>query len=179
MWCSQAATEGQCSAPHRHSWCNWYREEKPVMCQMRDLAADNNNISLMQQLEGCNAHCSKPGLPGALKPRLREVTSLPSWKYCFLAYIGMQVTDVRTRSLLAYARLVIREAQRHRGSMWLDYERLFRQQATIDSTMQWDTLHPGIQAATLAGNPTGYNTFCTLCREPDHTADTCALTYLQ
>ena len=52
--------------------------------EMRDLLTDN--ISLLQQLETFNNNCQLPGLPGALRPRLRKVTSLGSWVYCFLAY---------------------------------------------------------------------------------------------
>jgi len=138
-----------------------------------------DNISLLQQLEGFGAQCTLPSLPGALKPRLREVTTLPSWVYCFLAYIGIQTTDTRTRDFIAYARLAIREAQRHGGSGWLEYDRLFRQQVAIDPSLQWANLHPGIQAATIVGRSSGPSSGCTLCREPDHTADNCALSYLQ
>jgi hypothetical protein len=145
--------------------------------EMRELLADN--ISLMQQLEGFGTQFTAPALPRALKPRLREATSLPSWMYCFLAYLGIQTTDPLTRNGLAYARLIIREAQRHGGNGWLDYDRLFRQQAALDPALRWDTLHPDMQAATLAGRPVGNSPFCTLCREPDHTADHCALSYLR
>ena len=81
--------------------------------------------------------------------------------------------------MLAYARLIIREAQRHGGLGWLDYDRVFRQQSAIDDAMQWNTLHPGIQAATLLGQTPGQGTFCTLCRGADHRATACALTYLK
>ena len=65
---------------------------------------------------------------------------------------------------VAYARLVIREAQRHGGVGWLDYNRVFRQQAALDSTMQWNT------AATLTGRMAKPGVFCTLCRESDQPA---------
>ena len=48
----------------------------------------------------------------------------------------------------------------------------------IEQTIQWNCLHPGIQAATLVGRPSGVSTFCTFCREPDHASDRCALAYL-
>lgn len=149
-----------------------------LFVEMRELAADN--ISLMQQLEGFSAQCTVPGLPGALKPRLREPTSLASWMYCFLGFLGIRATDLKMREGLAYARLIIREAQLYGGSGWLDYDRLFRQQAAIEPSLLWDTIHPGIQAATLGQSGRSNNSqFCTLCREPDHSADRCALTYLQ
>ena len=54
---------------------------------MRDLLTDN--VSLIQQLDTFGNH-TFPLLPGMLRPRLREVTSLPSWIYCFLAYIAIR-----------------------------------------------------------------------------------------
>lgn len=145
---------------------------------MRDLL--NDNIALVQQLGAFSSHSAcLPALPGALRPRLREITTLPSWIYCFLAYIAMRSPDAATRDMLAYARLVVREAQRHGGTGWLDYDRVFRQQAALDPTLRWNTLQASIQAATLIGQAAGSGTICTLCREPDHTADHCALTYLQ
>lgn len=146
---------------------------------MRDLMTDN--ISLLQQLEAVGSQGAFPALPGVLKPRLREVATLPSWLYCFLAYVAIQSQDTAIRDMLAYARMMIREAQRHGGTGWLDYDRVFRQQAALDRTLKWNVLHPGIQAATLtgAGRGTGPAMFCTLCREADHNAESCALAYLQ
>jgi hypothetical protein len=61
----------------------------------------------------------------------------------------------------------------------MDYDRVFRQQAAIDSNLSWNSIHPGIQAATLVGQASGSPaSMCTLCREPDHTATHCALAYL-
>ena len=112
-------------------------------------------------------------------PCLRDVSTLPSWVYSFLAYIAIRTNDPATRDM--FARLIVQEAQRHSGMGWLDYDRVFRQQAAIDPSLPWNVLHPGIQAATLFGQaPTGtMASMCTLCREPDHTADHCALSYLQ
>lgn len=144
--------------------------------EMRDLLTDN--ISLLQQMEVMGAQQLVPSLPGFLKPRLREVSTLPSWLFCYLAYVALRAPDPATRDRLAYARLLIREAQRHGGSGWIDYDRVFRQQAALDPSLRWNTLHPGIQAATLLGQTPGGGAFCTLCREADHTADGCALAYL-
>ena len=49
----------------------------------------------------------------------------------------------------------------------------------MDPSLRWNTLHPGIQAATLVGRTAGSTLFCSICREPDHTAGQCALSYLQ
>ena len=146
--------------------------------EMRDLLTDN--IALLRQLETFGGQYPMPMMPGFLKPRLRDITTLPSWVYCFLAYTAIRSPDPATREMLAYARLVIRESQRHGGRGWLEYNRVFRQQAALDHTMRWNTLlHPGIQVGTVVGQAPTQRLFCTLCREPDHTADQCALAYLQ
>ena len=143
--------------------------------EMRDLLTDN--ISLLHQLEAVNGQHPLPSLLGTLRPRLRDVTSLSTWLYCYMAYVAIRSTDPLTRDMLAYGRLLIRESQRHGGNGWLDYDRVFRQQVAIDPSLRWNTLHPGIQASTLVTNAPGPGTFCTLCRENDHGIQQCALTY--
>ena len=145
--------------------------------EMRDLLTDN--ISLLQQLETFNSNCQLPGLPGALRPRLRELKSLCSWVYCFQAYITIRADDPGTHHMMAYARLVVREAQHHCGRSFMAYDRVFRQQAALDPAMSWNSIHPGIQAATLWGTTPGPAQLCTLCREPNHAAGNCALMFLQ
>ena len=145
--------------------------------EMRELLSDN--ISLIHQLEAIQGYTPCHTL-GPARPRLREVSSLPTWCYCFLGYIAMLTTDPATRDQLAYARLIIREALRHGGPGWLDYDRAFRQQAATDPSLRWNTLLPGLLASTVIGQGTGQAiSFCTLCREVDHTRAQCALTYLQ
>lgn len=56
-----------------------------VYVEMRELLSDN--ISLIQQLDALNVQCTLPVFPGVMKPRLREVTTLPTWLYCFLAFV--------------------------------------------------------------------------------------------
>ena len=144
--------------------------------EMRELLADN--ISLAHQLEAIQGY-SPLHVIGATRPRLREVTSVSTWCYCFLGYMAILTTDPSTRDQLAYARLMIREALRHGGAGWLDYDRAFRQQAAADSSLRWNTLHPGLQASTMLSHGTGQGAlFCTLCREVDHTRSQCALLYL-
>lgn len=141
--------------------------------EMRELLADN--ISLVHQLEAIQGFPPLQVL-GAARPRLREVTSLSTWCYCFLGYMAILTSDPSTRDQLAYARLIIREALRHGGAGWLDYDRAFRQQAAVDSSLRWNTLLPGLQASTMLGYGTGQGAlFCTLCREVDHTRAQCAL----
>ena len=148
--------------------------------EMSELLADNINLlQYMQSMQGT----FPVQMLGPSRPKLREVNSLPTWLYCFLGYTAIYTTDKRTRDHLAYARLIIREAQRHGGRGWLDYDRAFRKQAAADPQLRWNTLLPGLQASTIVGQPTtltGQPTplFCTLCRGVDHTRVECALAYI-
>ena len=116
---------------------------------------------------------------GAARPRLREVNSLSTWCYCFLGYMAIRTSDPVTRDQLTYARLLIREARRHGGMGWLDYDRAFRQQAAADPSLRWNTLIPGLQAATILGQRSGQGSFCNLCRGEDHSQGQCALAGLR
>ena len=121
-----------------------------------------DNVSLLQQLDTFGGHHTFPSQPGMLKPRLRDVTSLPSWIYCFLAYIAIRANDQDVQDMLAYARLMV---QRHGGSSWLYYDRVFCQHGALDPSLRWNTLHPGIQAATLVGHTASSTLLCSMCRE--------------
>ena len=92
--------------------------------EMRDL-------HLHSQLEGLHGQMTFSATPAAFHPRLREVPSLNSWMYCFATYMAVLTTDARTRELLAYCRLIIREATSHTGNGWQEYDRTFRRQAAI------------------------------------------------
>ena len=113
------------------------------------------------------------------RTRLREVPSLVSWMYCFTAYIAIQTQDPLTRQMLAYARLIIREALRHGGGGWAEYDRVFRRQVSINPALPWNVLEPSLQAATILGQWMSEGMLCTICQECDHTANHCALASLQ
>ena len=88
----------------------------------------------------------------------------------------MWTSDPKTRDLLTYGRLVIREAQRHSGSPgWLEYDKIFRQHAALSCSTVWNELNPSLHASTVLSYRAGPGKVCSLCHEPDHTAATCAL----
>ena len=131
--------------------------------EMRELLSDN--ISLVHQLESIQGF-SPLNLLGATRIRLREITSLSTWIYCFLGYVAIRTSDPTARDQLAYARLIVREALRHGGAGWLDYDRAFRQQAAADPSLRWNTILPGLQASTMLGHGSSQGAqFCTLCRK--------------
>ena len=145
--------------------------------EMRDLLSDN--VALHDQLEAVHGPLLAAHTPASLRPRLREVPSLVSWVFCFTAYMAVQTRDPVTRDQLAYCRLIIREALRHGGMGWLDYDRYFRSQAAIDRSRRWNILLPDLQASTVLGQRTGGGVFCNLCRGVDHTVASCALSCMQ
>ena len=81
--------------------------------EMKELLGDS--ISLLTKLDSLNAPSVYHTFVNSAKPRLREITSLPSWLYCFLAYVALCCNDKDTRDRLSYARIMIKEAQRDRA----------------------------------------------------------------
>ena len=145
--------------------------------EMRDLLTDN--IALHDQLEAVQGPLYNAATPGALRARLREVPSLISWVFCFTAYMAVRTQDEATRDMLTYCRLVIREALRHGGQGWQEYDRNFRAQAAIDRSLRWNVLLPDLQAATTLGQRIAGGNFCSLCRGIDHASGQCALGVMQ
>ncbi len=100
---------------------------------MKELLTDY--MSLISQLETVQG-ASAIQMLGPNRPRLRDVSSLLTWCYYFLGYMAIRTTDPSTREQLAYACLLIKEAQCHGGQGWLDYDRAFRQQAEGDPSLR-------------------------------------------
>ena len=146
--------------------------------EMRDLLGDNAAIG--RQLEDIRTTMGANILQVSSRPRVRDVTSLESWLCCFLSFLAVGTADLVTRERLAYAILMIRESLQHGGSGWLQYDRLFRQQAAVDHTLPWNVINPGLQATTiLAQRSAAGGQFCSLCQDCDHSTEQCALAQLQ
>lgn len=140
---------------------------------MKELMADN--MALHSQLEDLPVQATG----SSRLHRLREVDSPLTWAFCFLAYVAVRTTDDATRDLLSYARLIIREAQCHGGSGWLEYDKWFRQQqAALSTRHPWNELNASLHAATVMSLRTGETKLCKLCKEPDHSETQCALASL-
>ena len=146
--------------------------------EMRDLLGDN--ITVKRHYEDLHGTMGMQLLPVSARPRVREITTLPVWVSCFLTYLAIGTSDMVTRDKLTYAVLLIQEALKHGGQGWLQYDRLFRQQAALNPALPWNVLHPALLATTvLAQQPQGSGTFCTVCQGCDHAAAQCAVTQLQ
>ena len=144
--------------------------------EMQELLSDN--IALHDQVEAIQGVTNAASFPLLLRTRQREVTSLISWVYCFTVFIAVQTSDHTAREMLAYCRLIIREALRHGGQGWQEYDRTFRRQREINPSLTWSSLLPDLQAATILGQRQGQGTFCSLCRGSDHSNMQCALASL-
>ena len=142
--------------------------------EMRDLLWDN--VAIRSQLEDLHSALGLQLVSSLARPRVREVTSLPSWICCFLTFLAVQTSDPVTRDKATYAMLVVREAIRHGGQGWLDYDRLFCQQATLNPNLSWNRIHPELQVTTILSQPsTSAGSFYTLCQECDHSSQQCTL----
>ena len=88
---------------------------------MRDLLPDN--IALAERLEALPSHRTPTS-----SPETREVGALATWVTAFATYIVIVAVahPGRVRDMLAYMRLVVREAQKFGGTGWLTYDQVFR-----------------------------------------------------
>ena len=79
--------------------------------EMRDLLGDN--VAVRRHFEDVQRAMGFQVLPVLSRPRVREITSLPSWICRFLMFLAVGTTVLVTRERLAYAILVVREGMRH------------------------------------------------------------------
>ena len=80
---------------------------------MRELLVDN--VALRSQPNDVRDSLGASVVSLAARPRVREVSSIPSWICCFLTFLAVGTTDAAMRDRLAYATLVLREAMRQVG----------------------------------------------------------------
>ena len=108
--------------------------------------------------------------PSQQKPKQREIRSILTWLPAFITYTAILADHVpyRTRELLAYMHLIIREARRSSDNGWLNYDRIFRQNAAANPLLSWANLDPSLHASFCSKSS---RSTCSLCNEPDHWAD--------
>ena len=82
---------------------------------------------------------TQPSAQGQGQRQLRRVSNLSTWVQCFTTYAAIlaEAHPHRTRDLFAYLRLIVREAQRHKGDGWRAYDVLFRKLAATNRTLKW------------------------------------------
>ena len=140
--------------------------------EMHDLLSDNitltNTLSRRQTTFPQYYHRVAPPTGGS---------SISSCLYCFLTYLAVLVQNQTIWDCLVYARLIVWEALRHEGRGWLDYDRLFRQQAASDPSLHWGSLQPSLMASIVLSQHSSTESFCGLCKGCDHSPSDCAMTF--
>ena len=139
---------------------------------MRDLLPDN--IALAERLEALPSHKTP-----AKAPKAREVGALSTWVAAFTTYIAVvaEVHPGRVWDMLAYLRLLVREAQKYGGMEWITYDQVFRRNKPGPDA-RWDQLDPSLHIAYITAQAEPLATLCSICSEVDHSAEHCALSSL-
>ena len=117
-----------------------------------------------------------PG-PSMHRPH-QEVPDILSWVQCFSIYTAVIASKFpeRVQKLLAYQTLIVREARRCGGRGWLSYDTFFHQQMVGEwRGDEWGRLNPYLFSSTFLAFGGQHRPNCTLCLEPDHQEDDCAL----
>ena len=142
---------------------------------MKEFLADN--VALSQRLDEFHATpaLSSPWLMRASTARMREIVSPAQWASCWLMFASIHCPDQHLRQILAHGCIVLQLAQRHPGSGWLEYDRVFRRQAASDPSIQWNVLNPSLMAATVLATSPGTGSICLHCQAADHRSEECAL----
>ena len=143
--------------------------------EMRELLPDN--IALSERLAA---------LPSALaqskQPNEREIggdRALATWVSSFSTYIAIvaEAHPARVRDMLAYLRLVVREASKFGGTGWLTYDAVFRRNHE-DPGESWNYLDAALHQVYIASQRDKVVAPCKHCHECDHQASECTVASL-
>ena len=139
---------------------------------MCDLLPDN--IALAECLEALPTHRSPSKAPESW-----EVSALPTLVSVFSTYVATVAAAhaEHTKDMLAYLRLLVREAQKYRGSGWVTYDQVFRRNQTGPEA-RWDQLDPSLHIAYILAQADTPAVPCSICNEIDHVVEDCALASL-
>ena len=112
---------------------------------MRELLPDN--VALSERLTTMH-----PGLGPHKHPEQREISSFMMWVLSFAMYVAIvaQVHPNRVKDMLAYMRLIIREATKFGGLGWMAYDAVFRLNQE-GSSSPWNVIDPSLHIAYIAG----------------------------
>ena len=101
------------------------------------------------------------------KAPLRCVTTITSWAQCFMAYSAILLSKFPDKlvEVMAYGKMIIKEAGRHGGEGWKVYDTLFRQMLAADKTIPWSKLNPTLYATTFLAMRDSHSCQCSICME--------------
>ena len=116
----------------------------------------------------------------SVRSPIRRLTSLLSWVQAYAAFAAVVLSHQPDRSteLMAYLRVLVREAQRCGGTGWRAYDQQFRMQAGAYPSSAWTSLQTAICGGTFwSSKHAGAKTpvVCDHCLEADHSTEECAL----
>ena len=139
---------------------------------MRELLPDN--IALAERLATL-----PQGLTPPKPPSEREIgvdRALLTWVSSFATYIAIvaEAHPGRVGDMLAYMRLIIREAGKFGGSGWLTYDSVYRRNQEGSST-PWNTLDASLHQVFIASQGDRITVPCKHCQELDHSPTECAV----
>ena len=139
---------------------------------MRELLPDN--IALAERLATL-----PQGLTPPKPPSEREIggdRALLTWVSSFATYIAIvaEAHPGRVGDMLAYMRLLIREAGKFGGSGWLTYDSVYRRNQEGSST-PWNTLDASLHQVFIASQGDRITVPCKHCQELDHSPTECAV----
>ena len=135
---------------------------------LRELLPDN--IALSEKRHALTTPATQ-----SVTPEQREITKLVTWVSCFSTYVAIaaQKHPERTRDMMAYMRLMVREGYKHGGMGWLKYDCIFRKNNPGPSA-SWDVLDPSLLTIVAhqgySPRPPSHH-----CQELDHSPTECAL----
>ena len=137
---------------------------------MRELLPDN--MALAERLEALPLRLGHPTKQAVQ----REVGSLITWVSSFTTYVAIvaEAHPERVRDMLAYMRLIIREAHKHGGQGWLTYDAVFRRNHQ-GASQPWNVLDPSLHTAYVPSQGAPPRVPCKHCNETDHAPEDCAL----
>lgn len=140
--------------------------------EMRELLPDN--LMLRRQLEIQDEFSAMS--PHTAKPPLREVQSISSWVCCMASYYMVLASAGKLRpEHLSYLRIVVAEAAKYKSDGWRSYDAIFRQNMAAGAHgIAWAQVDSGLHAVTFQATRNTLSC-CTICFEPDHSAQDCAL----
>lgn len=122
------------------------------------------------------------GLAPPKPPAEREIVgerALLTWVSSFATYIAIvaEAHPEWVADMLAYMRLVIREASKFGGTGWLTYDSVFCRSQEGLSTL-WNTLDAALHQVYIASQGTRTAPPCQHCLKVDHLASECAVAAL-
>lgn len=140
---------------------------------MRELLPDN--IALAERLAALPS-----GLAQTKTPTEREIggeRALLTWVSSFSSYIAIvaEAHPERVADMLAYMRLVTREASKFGGTGWLTYDSVFRRNHE-GPEQQWNYLDASLHQVYIANQRERVTLPCKHCHEIDHSTSDCAVT---